>query len=408
MPARWLIVADDLTGAADCAIAFAKCGLDSVVAWGRVAHDEAMVLSIDADSRRCPPAEASERQRTALAAHWRPGTRVYKKIDSTLRGQPAAELAALLGALSAASGYPPPLAIVAPAFPATGRVTLGGRVIVNGVALEETPLWARDHTYASAFLTDVLASAGVVAATIELHDVRAGVDALHGQMTAAAKRAGAVVCDCGAEADLGMVAAASLRLDDALWVGSAGLAAALAELVAPAGSVRPKAPSVAGGILVVVGSLAEASRQQARTLVETGLRHVAVSPDTLFTGPGTAEWSAALRSLAEGLHAGQDVLLEIAMAAEPNLALGPQLADRLSLLVDAVTPLVGAVVATGGETACAVLSRLGIHGIRLVDEVEPGVPLGLTLGALSIPVVTKAGAFGDAGTLRRSVDRIRG
>jgi uncharacterized protein YgbK (DUF1537 family) len=42
----------------------------------------------------------------------------------------------------------------------------------------------------------------------------------------------------------------------------------------------------------------------------------------------------------------------------------------------------------------------------LLDEVEPGVPLGMTVGAVSIPVVTKAGAFGDAQSLRRSLERL--
>jgi D-threonate/D-erythronate kinase len=48
-----------------------------------------------------------------------------------------------------------------------------------------------------------------------------------------------------------------------------------------------------------------------------------------------------------------------------------------------------------------------VNGIRLVDEVEPGVSLGLTLGDLSIPIVTKAGAFGSENTLKHVVQRLR-
>ena len=61
----------------------------------------------------------------------------------------------------------------------------------------------------------------------------------------------------------------------------------------------------------------------------------------------------------------------------------------------AVAPAIGAFAATGGETAAALLSRFGVNGIRLADEIEPGVSLGLTLGQLSVPIATKAGAFGD-------------
>jgi len=66
-----------------------------------------------------------------------------------------------------------------------------------------------------------------------------------------------------------------------------------------------------------------------------------------------------------------------------------------------------ALVATGGETASALLARLGVHGIRLVDEIEPGIPLGLTLGEVSIPVVTKAGGFGNEDCLKRILARLR-
>jgi uncharacterized protein YgbK (DUF1537 family) len=89
----WLIIADDLTGAADCGSAFVRHGLDAVVSWGDIDPD-ASILAVDADSRHLPAGAAAACQVAALAAHWRPGMRLYKKIDSTLRGQPAAELAA--------------------------------------------------------------------------------------------------------------------------------------------------------------------------------------------------------------------------------------------------------------------------------------------------------------------------
>jgi D-threonate/D-erythronate kinase len=168
----WLIIADDLTGAADCGSAFVRHGLDAVVSWGDIDPD-ASILAVDADSRHLPAGAAAACQVAALAAHWRPGLRLYKKIDSTLRGQPAAELAAQLSAWGAPSGRPAPLVIMAPAFPATGRVTVEGRILLHERPLEQTPLWAREHTYASAFLPDVLASAGLAAETIGLEVIRA-------------------------------------------------------------------------------------------------------------------------------------------------------------------------------------------------------------------------------------------
>ncbi len=170
---RWLILADDLTGAADCAIAFGRRGLDAAVTWGEaagVADRDLAVLAYDADSRGLSGAAAAARHAALLARWFAPDRVLFKKIDSTLRGQPAAETAATLAVLAARAGSA--FGICAPAFPATGRTTLGGRVRVDGRPLEEAEVWRRDHTYASADLGTVLASAGIRSETVPLAAVR--------------------------------------------------------------------------------------------------------------------------------------------------------------------------------------------------------------------------------------------
>jgi 4-hydroxythreonine-4-phosphate dehydrogenase len=61
---------------------------------------------------------------------------------------------------------------------------------------------------------------------------------------------------------------------------------------------------------------------------------------------------------------------------------------------------IGGLVVTGGATARAVLSKLGIAALRVVGEVETGVPILVAEGS-GLPVVTKAGDFGDRETLLR-------
>ncbi|MFC6744605.1 nucleotide-binding domain containing protein [Methylobacterium persicinum] len=89
------------------------------------------------------------------------------------------------------------------------------------------------------------------------------------------------------------------------------------------------------------------------------------------------------------------------------MSLGPRLAQALAEALAPVALQIGALAATGGETAAALLTRFAVQGIQLADEIEPGVSLGLTLGRLSIPIATKAGAFGDADSLVRIRDRLR-
>ncbi|TXM93297.1 nucleotide-binding domain containing protein, partial [Methylobacterium sp. WL116] len=190
------------------------------------------------------------------------------------------------------------------------------------------------------------------------------------------------------------------------FVGSAGLAHALAAVEARPALAPLRIASRRGGSLIVVGSLATTSRAATRKLAALdGVVHLPVSSETLLGDPG--ELAAAVARVAIAIAAGHDVLVEIAMAGVPDMALGPRLVHALA---DALAPLgaaIGAFAATGGETASALLSRFGVDGIRLVDEIEPGVSLGLTLGRLAIPVATKAGAFGDADSLIRIRERLR-
>ena len=404
---RWLILADDLTGAADCAIAFGRRGLDAAVTWGDaagVADRDLAVLAYDADSRGLCGEAAAARHADLLGRWFEPDRVLFKKIDSTLRGQPAAETAATMAVLAARTGSA--FGICAPAFPATGRTTREGRVRVDGRPLEAAEVWRRDHTYASADLGAVLASAGIRSETVPLAAVR-GTGLAADLARIAAAGPAVAVCDAETEADLGRIAAAGLSVAPApFFIGSAGLAHALAGLpTAPAIPPRSHPPSRFGS-LIVVGSLAAASRAAARRLAGCdGVTHLPVDPETLLdNGPGRAAFAGRVAAI---LEAGGDALVEITTAGEPDMALGPRLARSLAEALDPVAGRIGAVAATGGETAAALLARLGVDGIRLVDEIEPGVSLGLTLGRLTVPVATKAGAFGDADSLIRIRARLR-
>lgn len=412
MACRWLILADDLTGAADCAIAFGRRGHAAVVTWGEVgdASDRQMpVLAYDAASRGLAAEAAAGRHADALKRLSAPGRLLFKKIDSTLRGQPAAETAAALAHLKSRSDSA--FGVFAPAFPATGRTTVDGRVLVNGRALEQAEVWQRDHTYPNADLVDVLATAGIRGEKVALGTVRGGdLRAMFASLAGEGDRI--AVCDAETDHDLHLIAEASLPMSSAtassstFFIGSAGFAHALAGLDAGDGAEPPRMTASASGTLIVVGSLAGASRSAARELAATGtVAHFPVAPETLLDG-GAGRGSLA-GDVMKRLCGGGDALIEIMMDDEPDLSLGPRLSQALADALQSVAPAIGAFAATGGETAAMLLSRFGVNGIRLADEIEPGVSLGLSLGKLSIPVATKAGAFGDKLSLIRISERLR-
>jgi uncharacterized protein YgbK (DUF1537 family) len=386
---RLVIIADDLTGAADTAACFAQGGLATVVkldletrffpenpvsspsrpeigfsrkhpisSW--LVSGEIDVLSLSTNSRELDPPEAARRVRQA--ADWlvhgrftQPGTFFYKKIDSMLRGHPALELAALMGALGLDR------ALVAPAFPAQGRVTRAGWQVI---------------------------AADSLAQRINLAEVFAVSD-----------RSGITIADAETEADLDRLARAALAGGLRLACGSAGLARALwrcgvvgvvSASSAAAGNTLPdKKP-----ILVVAGSRSTTLERQVQAARERGV--VVVRPGLDWLECADFQPGELVITLAEPLQRGQAAILTT--AGLPDSTLGAvQVATRLAEVAGQLVEsgLVGGLVLTGGDTALAVCRRLGASLIGLGGEPVPGVASGVLLdGACSgLPVVTRAGGF---------------
>src|SRR3712207_2217190 len=123
---RAAIIADDLTGAADTGVQLARAGYRAAVAFRGAPvppAEDLDAVALDTDSRAMPAGFAARRVLEATRAV-RGAALVYKKLDSTLRGPLAAELAAALGASGRGR------VVVAPAFPAAGRTTVDGVQLV--------------------------------------------------------------------------------------------------------------------------------------------------------------------------------------------------------------------------------------------------------------------------------------
>jgi D-threonate/D-erythronate kinase len=415
MDRSWFILADDLTGAADSAIAFARRRLPATVVWGDTRpedHPDAIVLAYDAATRELDVVQAARRHREILSRFLHPRALLFKKIDSTLRGHPAEEIAAMLDVILAHE--PASLIVFAPSFPAMGRTVRAAQVCVHGVPLPFTEYWREGSEPALANLVHLLESAGLHARNIDLTTVRADSGALSTALAKGGPAGSAVVAVCDAETDddLARIAKVSLAGDrPTFFIGSAGLAHALAQIVSRAGAPRRpphRCEPSTHGTLVVVGSRSQASRDaltQVPALPRT--QRVSVEPELLGGDLKSAVHVALSQAVGDSLAAGIDVVVDIAPTAFARGAGNPQLVSALATLLAPAARVASALVATGGETAAAMLARLGVEGMRLLDEIEPGIPLGLTLGGVSLPAVTKAGGFGNEDCLNRIIARLR-
>ncbi len=389
---RVAIIADDLTGAADTGVQFARAGYGTAVVFRGAPlppDGDLEAVALDTDSRAIPAGAAARRVLEAVRSV-RDAPIVYKKLDSTLRGPIAAELAAALGA----SGRE--RVVVAPAFPSAGRTTLHGVQLVRGVPVHETEASNDPRTpiregHLPSLLADAFPSVESMG-TSDLPDPAAVRRALEGAVC--------LVADAARDEDLVALVRAVPDPSEVLWAGSAGLAVALGD-VYPGPHAETQAPRAGPvrKVLVVVGSLSGVAREQLRSLEEHGWPLI---PATGGTGSERGALDEARRALATaecaGLHSSED--RNSSDAAE---VVGAMADVAIALSREG---LFDALVLTGGDTAVGVARRLGASGIRLEGEVEAGIPVGVLIGPNPYRVVTKAGSFGEAGTLVEVVETL--
>ena len=279
-----MIIADDLSGATDSAVACAERGLDTVVVLGETSDPgTAEAIAFDADTRRLTREAAAAETARLVRTHAKArGGLLFKKVNSTLRGHVGPEIAALLNArrhLIARPSDERTIAVFAPAFPALGRTTVNGRQHLNGVPLEETELWQREGIAGGASLLDMMSRADLESKLLPIETIRSGTNSVCAAMTDAAERADVLVCDAETEEDLAALAQASLEIAVCpVWAGSAGLIGHLLD-AADVSRQEPTLPQPmlsAGPLLFVVGSLSSVSRRQAERLAKEDIVVLAI------------------------------------------------------------------------------------------------------------------------------------
>lgn len=396
-----LVIADDFTGANDAGSGLAQAGARVHVLFGTEAplpDDAADVLVISTDSRAVSASQATERVAQVVqhfAAQLQQGW-LFKKIDSTLRGNVGAETSAALRA----SGKT--LALVAPAVPRLGRTTREGKVWVNQRLLTDTEFASDPKTpILSACILDQMQIDGT---EIDLATLRS--DRLDAVLAAAH---GIVVVDAENEADLArLITAAAQLTEKPLLVGAAGLSDALGAAL----SVRSSRP-----VLAVVGSMSSSAQQQIATLRnQRAVEIVDVDIRQRFQQPAWPDRDRWIEQAATALRAGRHTVIrtcqhasqrhEIAHLSQQHSVTRQQLGEAISQLLGEMTyslcraQLPHALYLSGGDVAIAVAQALGASGFKIQGLVAGCVPHGVLLNSeFTLPVMTKAGGFGDENTL---------
>jgi uncharacterized protein YgbK (DUF1537 family) len=419
------IVADDITGANDIGIMVAKAGYLTHVYQGGPMDDGRQTMDsgpsphvciLNTDSRLDPPEIAYGKVFAATQRLQQLGCRqFFNKTCSVFRGNIGPEFDAMLDAL----GHD--FAPVVLGFPKNGRITRDGLHYVHGQLLADSA-FRHDpvHPTRESNLVTILQSQTKRRVGLIDHEVIGrGAGALRSSLEALRGRYQYVILDVTSQADLAMIATAVH--DFPILCGSSALAEEL-----PAAWQRAAArqrtpvtvppviapPANGAGILAVAGSLTPQTAAQVAHLKARGVPVYCLNSLALFEAAARqAEVARLVTAVAEPLAAGQDVLFYagnepalVARTQEEGARRGLDRSQVSRLVSAALAEASGQIVArtganrlvvAGGETAAAVCERLGISGLRVWEEIQPGLPSCLSLTAPACLLILKSGSFGS-------------
>ncbi|MCI6157825.1 MAG: four-carbon acid sugar kinase family protein [Peptoniphilaceae bacterium] len=397
---RYVIIADDFTGANDTGVQLTRHGIPASVVWD-ISAMEGRTESIvwDTETRNVAEREAIDVISAFPCSIRDERTILYKKVDSTLRGNVRAELSALVRQCK------PERIFFTPAYPEIERVVRDGILYVRGIPVLQTE-FARDpicpvtSEHLSDYVKDLLPN------TV-LHE--SGEDFSKEKQDATGVTH---IFDVRTRNDLDAIAAWGSSLSGrSLWVGSAGLAESLIT------ATQRKKPALA-----VVGSISDQAFEQLHYTESRGVMVECLAPESFLKGKP----SEALKRILETLKSGKDAVLTGAKSRadyERTIAIakvmGLPAIDGSRLLKETLAKMiaeiliridVSGVYLTGGDTAIGFLSEAKCTESRIDKELEPGVVCAtLKNGRFpDLSIITKAGGFGNEKTLSRALEYLKG
>ena len=410
-------IADDFTGASDLANTLAKGGMATTqfvgVSSTRAPDDcEAGVVALK--TRSIAPEEAV--RQSLQAADWllaQGCEQILFKYCSTFDSTPDGNIGPVAEALLDRLGTD--VAVVCPAFPATGRRIFMGHLFVGEALLSEsgmekhplTPMtdpnlrrWLRRQTKGNVGLVDLdTVRKGSVAIAKAFEEQRIAGNRL-------------VVTDAAADEDLLSIGRA--LAGHRLVTGGSGIALGLPENFRSAGRLSGKAmaEAVADGLAIVLcGSCSSASQRQVAAYLK-GHPGLLLDPAALMDGSITVEQALAFVSS----HA--DAAPIVYSTADPShVAEAQQKFGRAELaakvenfFAELVRGLADSgtrrIVVGGGETSGAVVEALGIDSLAIGREIDPGVPALLAQRNGPLALALKSGNFGAEDFFEKAVTRI--
>lgn len=416
-----VVVADDFTGANDTGVQFCKRNLKSIVIINKDNIGKSLkdcdVLVVDTESRFDDKEKAyNKTYEIGKILKTENIKYIYKKLDSTFRGNIGAEISGLMDSLEIK------YAVMVPAFPSNQRITKDGMVYVKGVLLAETEISNDPRTpVKESFIPKIVSQqTDKRIELINFREVQAGkqnlIQKVHQLMNAGIK---IIVIDAQDDRDLDLIAAVTASIKEKiLFVGSPGFAEYLPKYLDPC---KVKKINV-----VIAGSVSEVTRKQVDYAKERlALRLIDIETEKLFAGEQHQEKHRIMDIVRESSLAGEDVVIRSApsgtsvhMSVNQGLKYGLKGVDVSELIAlflgeiarDIILEIkINGILLTGGDIAIKTAQSLNISGTIIHDEIQPGIPYGRFIEEQykNIVIVTKAGGFGSEDSIFQALNFLK-
>ena len=424
--AEFLVIADDVTGANATGVLLSKKGFSTCTLLKKSAKiPDSECIIYPTDSRAVEPDEAYKRVAHALKLLKSKDIKLYaKRIDSTLRGNLGSEMDAFFDCLG--EDY---LAVCVPVFPESGRILVGGYLLVHGVPLSKTEV-AKDPKmpiYHSDALKIIQSQTKRGVQGIGLDEIHSGIDCLSEEISRAYNSGKRIlVFDSIDRADMDIVAEAIAKLELPIFTVDPGPFTALM-----AQKTFPKKKQEAGSrVLCLVGSVNGVASTQAYNLLDSIPNvHTFVNTRALLHDNESRKHEIdrvvdymlehrlehhVLAVIGDGIDAHKRISL-----IDRSKAAGVSVEDLSALINNAFAEIalriletdhtIRGIYSTGGDITAAIHEMAGTADLKLIDEVLPLAAFGQAEGGKlnNMYIVSKGGMVGDENAMTTCVQYLQ-
>lgn len=423
------IIADDLTGANDTGVQFTKKGYNTKVSIFNkqstiIIPDNLDVFVVDTETRELKSKIAREKLRNILKKlNINKNDMIYKKVDSTLRGNVGDEIEEIMNILKK------DICVFSPSFPSYQRITVGGYLIVDQKHLGVSEYCCYNSTQVeNSFIPFLLKTqTNFPVGQIDLKDVIKGQKTILSKINKLYQKGNKIiVIDSISEQHLADIFSSGLKFDGSvLFSGSAGLANNFPNTYNKNEDLKINIENSKSPVIVVAGSRNSIMEDQINYLKDrVNFAELKIDLEQIFSNKDGILDNYSTKCI-EAVKANRDLVIHTNAIYNEEKLINKKLMLKYKLsfreLEIHIKTFLGELISkilknncvrnlflTGGDIALGVCEELGIYDMDILDELLPGIPLAIAnYENYKLNIITKAGGFGKKDTLYNLINKLK-